>query len=121
LLKIVLLLFVVALGCLVVAPLAVLTVRLAWSPRPVHAFAAPSAWLNLSVLAGPLLLVGVVCAVLLFALLAVKALSGVPGRGETAGAEEVRLMQELHGALSGLERRVEALETILMERREAER
>ena len=38
------------------------------------------------------------------------------GRGNAASAEETQLMQELYHGLSKMEQRVEALETLLLER-----
>jgi len=75
-------------------------------------------WMHVSV-AGPIVFLGVVAAVVLFGLLAANILSGVSRQDRETGADEVRLMQELHRGLSGLEKRVESLETLLMERRSA--
>lgn len=47
----------------------------------------------------------------------IKVIKGKAGdRDEAAQAEEARLMQELHQGLSRMEKRIEALETILLER-----
>ncbi len=47
----------------------------------------------------------------------IKVIKGKNGdRDEAAQAEETKLMQELHQGLSRMEKRIEALETILLER-----
>lgn len=46
----------------------------------------------------------------------IKGKSG--GRDQEAQAEEAKLMQELHQGLSRMEKRIEALETILLERQD---
>jgi len=67
---------------------------------------------------GPLLFVAMVCVILLFAFLALKALgSATAAEGEGLSTGEVRLMQELNSGLARLEERVEALETLLMDSR----
>ncbi len=38
------------------------------------------------------------------------------GRSSSANTEEIRMMQEIHHGLSGLTRRVESLETLLLDR-----
>jgi len=72
---------------------------------------------GVSAMVGPLLFVGVVFVILLCGFLVSKALSGALGsRDEGQGEEETRMVQELHRGLSGLEQRIEALETILLDR-----
>ena len=49
--------------------------------------------------------------------LALKRTRGGPlGRGDEQGSDETELIQEIHKGLSRMEERVEALETILLER-----
>lgn len=70
----------------------------------------------------------VIATILGFALLVLALLGGIGvaiikvikgksgGRDDEAQAEETKLMQELHQGLSRMEKRIEALETILLER-----
>jgi phage shock protein B len=55
--------------------------------------------------------------------LGVAILKALRGKGGQAGAdaEEARLIQELHADLKRMDRRIEALETILLESRGRER
>ncbi len=70
----------------------------------------------------------VLATILGFALLVLALLGGIgvaiikvikgksDGRDKEAQADEAKLMQELHQGLSRMEKRIEALETILLER-----
>ncbi len=70
----------------------------------------------LGLVTGPLLFVTMVCIILLFAFLALKALgSATAADGTGLSADEMRLMQELNSGMARLEERVEALETLLLD------
>ena len=70
----------------------------------------------LGLVTGPLLFVTMVCIILLFAFLALKALgSATAADGTGLSADEARLMQELNSGMARLEERVEALETLLLD------
>ncbi len=72
--------------------------------------------LGLPGLVGPALFVGVICLVLVFAFLAVRALSGAfAERNHEVNDEEVRQLQELNRGFARLEERVETLEALLLE------
>jgi phage shock protein B len=91
------------LGTLLSLPFLGLNLGLRWMP---------------ALVSGPLLFVTVVCVILLFAFMALKALgSATAGEGEKLTGDEVRLMQELNSGLSRLEERVEALETLMLDSR----
>jgi phage shock protein B len=64
--------------------------------------------------AGFLLIVATVCGTILLALKMRQ--GGLTPRGREAQAEETRLIQDIHRGLTRLESRVDALETLLMER-----
>ena len=51
-------------------------------------------------------------------LLALKILKGSSGGKGRFNAEEAKLIQELHNGFSSMEKRVETLETLLLERNE---
>lgn len=69
----------------------------------------------LLVVLAPVAVLGVVCWGL-YALL--RGASGRPvrKRGEDWSRDETRLIQEIHNSLAGMERRIETLETILLDR-----
>jgi phage shock protein B len=48
----------------------------------------------------------------------VKILAGRSRKDKAAGVDEARMIQEIYGSLSKMEKRVEALETILLDREE---
>jgi len=48
----------------------------------------------------------------------VKILAGRNRKGKAANVDEARMIQEIYGSLSKMEKRVEALETILLDREE---
>ncbi len=53
---------------------------------------------------------------------ALKIIKGTPKKGKEVSAEETELMQELFRTASRMEKRIEALETLLLDRaREAEK
>ena len=111
LLKILLLLVALAGMGLMLLGLLAAAACVGWMPMRVMS----GSWL--SAMVGPLLFFGVVFVILLCGFLVSKALGGALGsRDEAPGEEETRMVQELHRGLSGLEQRIEALETILLDR-----
>ncbi len=85
----------------------------AWAPVVPHTV-VPSSHARVSLALFPLILLG-------FLVLGVIGLIGrlLRGNGRSGlreNPEEIRLMQEIHQGLSGLERRVESLETLLLDR-----
>ena len=95
----------VMLGGIMALPMLGLNVGMRWMP---------------TLVTGPLLFVAVVCVILLFAFLALKALgSATSGDGEALSADEVKLMQDLNSGLTRLEERVESLETLLLDNQRA--
>ena len=52
-------------------------------------------------------------------LVALKILKGGPGSATGYGADEAQLMQDVYRGLQEMERRIEALETILLDRERA--
>jgi len=106
------------LGVLIVAAPVLLAMLAAILALPMLGFSFGYGWMHMSRIAGPLLFVAIVCVILLFAFLAAKALgSAAAGNGEALSADEVRLMQDLNSGLSRLEERIEALETLLLDKR----
>ncbi len=82
----------------VVAPLGLLIIVLAFL-IPVLAIAAP----------------------VIIVLAIIRAVSGASRRSPTVDAQETRIMQEIHNGLGAMEKRIDNLETLLVEReREAE-
>ena len=62
----------------------------------------------------PLIALAVICATIL---IAIRVIKGEGSRGDRKQqAEEARMIQEIHQGLSRMEERVEALETILLDR-----
>ncbi len=81
-----------------------------------HVFAGgPSGVVGLAVVMVLLIPLAAVVGAMLVAV--VKAIKGSPGRqGAELDAEETRLIQEIHEGLQRMEERVEALETLLVNR-----
>lgn len=73
-------------------------------------------WISMIIFGSLVLVLGMICGTIL---LAVKLKhGGFAASGRQAQAEEARMIQEIYQSLSRMEARVEALETILMERKE---
>jgi phage shock protein B len=66
------------------------------------------------VFAGIILALAIVGSTILMAIKIIK--GGISPRGQKMQAEETRLIQEIYRGLSRMEERVEALETIILER-----
>jgi hypothetical protein len=81
-----------------------------------HAFrvAIPVTLASLTVVAGPVLLVVVACAVLAFAMMVARGLEAAFAQDtRDLPDEDVRVMQEIHHGLLRLEQRVDNLETLM--------
>lgn len=73
-------------------------------------------WMLMIVLGSLVLILGTICGTILFAIKLRH--GGISARSREAQGEETRMIQEIYQGLSRMEARVEALETILMERKE---
>ncbi len=105
--KLILVLMVLGAGALTLGALAVVG-ALAFSVT------IPPMLAGLTVIAGPLLLVVVVCAVLAFAMMVARGLEAAFAQDtRNLPDEDVRVMQEIHHGLLRLEQRVDNLETLL--------
>jgi phage shock protein B len=67
----------------------------------------------------PILALAIVCGAVLLAIKMIK--GGGSQRGQQQEAEEARTIQEIYQGLSRIEERVEALETILLDRAKGDR
>ncbi len=73
-------------------------------------------WIIMVIFGSLVVLLGTICGTILLAM-KIKH-GGLSARSREAQGEETRMIQEIYQGLSRMEARVEALETILMERKE---
>ena len=71
------------------------------------------------VFGGSVLVVAIIGSTILMAIKILK--GGLSRKGQRVQSEEARMIQEIYQGLSGMEARVEALETIILERERKER
>jgi len=73
-------------------------------------------WMLMIISGSLVLILGTICGTILFAIKLRH--GGLSARSRDAQGEEARMIQEIYQGLGRMETRVEALETILMERNE---
>ena len=73
-------------------------------------------WIVTIVFGSAVLILGTICATILFAMKLRH--GGLSARSREAQEKEARMIQDIYLGLSRMEKRVEALETILMEHKE---
>ena len=76
-------------------------------------------WILMIIFGSLVIILGTVCGTILFAMKLRH--GGLSARSREAQGEETRMIQEIYQGLSGMEARIETLETILMERTERNR
>ena len=73
-------------------------------------------WILMIIFGSLVVILGTICGTILFAMKMRH--GGLSASSREAQGEEARMIQEIYHGLSGMEARIEALETILMERTE---
>ena len=73
-------------------------------------------WILMIIFGSLVLILGAICGTIIFAMKIRH--GGLSARSREVQGEETRMIQEIYQGLSRMETRVEALETILMERKE---
>jgi phage shock protein B len=76
-------------------------------------------WIVMIIFGSLVLILGAICGTIIIAMKIRH--EGLSARSGQARGEETRMIQEIYQGLSRMEARVEALETILMERKERSR
>ena len=79
----------------------------------------PAVFIVAIVIGGIILALAIIGSTVLMAIKILK--GGLSGKGQRLQAEEARMIQEIYQGLSRMQERVEALETIILERKRKDR